>query len=79
MGLDPGATSGSFLMDTTLLGNSNVGHSFQNGPRGEGIVGPLLTDEQRSALIEYLKSIPEEPGRITPFGGFPESTKLNTE
>ena len=58
VGLDPGATSGSFLMDTTLLGNSNVGHSFQNGPRGEGIVGPLLTDEQRWALIEYLKSIP---------------------
>lgn len=72
VGLETGAMPGSFLMDTTLLGNSNVGHSFQNGPRGEGIVGPLLTDEQRWAVIEYLKSIPEEPGRITPFGGFPE-------
>jgi hypothetical protein len=72
VGLDPTATSGTFLMDTTLLGNSNAGHSFQNGPRGEGIVGPLLTDDQRWALVEYLKSIPETPGRITPFGGFPE-------
>jgi len=45
---------------------------FQNGPRGEGIIGPLLTEDQRWALVEYLKSIPEEPGRITPFGGFPE-------
>jgi hypothetical protein len=72
VGLDTTATSGTFLMDTTLLGNSNAGHSFQNGPRGEGIVGPLLTDDQRQALVEYLKSIPEEPGRITPFGGFPE-------
>jgi hypothetical protein len=72
VGLDTTATSGSFLMDTTLSGNSNAGHSFQNGPRGDGIVGPLLTDDQRWALVEYLKSIPEQPGRITPFGGFNE-------
>jgi hypothetical protein len=26
-------------MDTTLLGNSNKGHFFQNGPRGNGVVG----------------------------------------
>jgi hypothetical protein len=69
VGLDTSATSGTFLMDTTLLGNSNAGHSFQNGPRGEGVIGPLLTDDQRWALVEYLKSIPEEPGRATPFGG----------
>src|SRR5262249_37976772 len=68
VGLDTTATSG-FLMDTTLLGNSNAGHSFQDGPRGNGIIGPLLTDDQRWALVEYLKSIPEEPGRVTPFGG----------
>jgi hypothetical protein len=72
VGVDTTTTSGTFLMDTTLLGNSNAGHSFQNGPRGEGIVGPLLTDDQRWALVEYLKSIPEKPGRVTPFGGFPE-------
>jgi hypothetical protein len=72
VGLDTTATSGTFLMETTLLGNSNAGHSFQDGPRGEGVIGPLLTDDQRWALVEYLKSIPEEPGRITPFGGPPE-------
>jgi RoxA-like, cytochrome c-like len=71
VGLDTTATSGTFLLDTTLLGNSNAGHSFQDGPRGDGIVGPLLTDDQRWALVEYLKSIPETPGRITPFGGPP--------
>ncbi len=71
VGLDTTATSGTFLMDTTLVGNSNAGHSFQDGPRGDGIVGPLLTDDQRWALVEYLKSIPEEPGRVTPFGGPP--------
>jgi hypothetical protein len=71
VGLDTTATSGTFLMDTTLLGNSNAGHSFQDGPRGDGIVGRLLSDDQRWALLEYLKSIPETPGRITPFGGPP--------
>jgi hypothetical protein len=72
VGIDTTATSGTFLMDTTLVGNSNPGHSFQNGPRGAGIIGPLLTEDQRWALVEYLKSIPEEPGRVTPFGGFSE-------
>ena len=71
VGLDTKATSGTFLMDTTLLGNSNAGHSFQNGPRGNGVIGPLLTEDDRWALVEYLKSIPEQPGRVTPFGGPP--------
>ncbi|HYY27645.1 MAG TPA: di-heme-cytochrome C peroxidase, partial [Chthoniobacterales bacterium] len=72
VGVDTSAGSGKFLMDTTLLGNSNAGHSFEDGPRGNGVVGPLLTEDQRWSLVEYLKSIPEEPGRVTPFGGFPE-------
>jgi hypothetical protein len=71
VGFDTTATSGTFLLDTTLLGNSNRGHSFQDGPRGNGIVGPLLRDDERWALVEYLKSIPEQPGRVTPFGGPP--------
>lgn len=69
VGLDTSGKSGDFLYDTGLTGNSNAGHSFENGPRGNGIIGPLLTDEQRWAIVEYLKSIPEEPGRVTPFGG----------
>ena len=69
VGLDTSGKSGTFLVDTTLRGNSNAGHSFENGPRGNGVIGPLLTDEERWDLIEYLKSIPEEAGRVTPFGG----------
>ena len=72
VGFDTTCGAGTFELDTTLLGNSNAGHSFQNGPRGNGVIGSLLTDDQRWALVEYLKSIPEEPGRVTPFGGFPE-------
>lgn len=71
VGLDTSGKSGSFLLDTTLHGNSNAGHSFEDAPRGNGVVGPLLSDEQRWALIEYLKSIPDLPGRVTPFGGPP--------
>jgi mono/diheme cytochrome c family protein len=74
VGLDTTATSGTFLMDTTLLGNSNRGHSFQEGPRGNGVVGPLLTDDERWAIVEYVKSIPEQPGRVTPFGGFTDAS-----
>jgi cytochrome c1 len=73
VGVDTTAGSGRFLMDTTLLGNSNAGHSFEDGPRGDGVIGPLLTDDQRWAIVEYLKSIPEEPGRVTPFGGAPNA------
>ncbi|HEY5970842.1 MAG TPA: di-heme-cytochrome C peroxidase [Pseudoxanthomonas sp.] len=73
VGLDTTGNSGKFLLDTTQRGNSNAGHSFENGPRGKGVIGPLLTDAQRWALVEYLKSIPEEPGRVTPFGGPPNA------
>ena len=73
VGIDTTCGPGAFQVDTALLGNSNAGHSFQDGPRGNGVIGPLLTDEQRWALVEYLKSIPETPGRVTPFGGPPET------
>jgi mono/diheme cytochrome c family protein len=72
VGVDTSGKSGGFLLDTALVGNSNKGHSFEAGPRGNGVIGPLLTDEQRWALVEYLKSIPEERGRVTPFGGPPD-------
>lgn len=74
VGVDTSGKSGNFLLDTALVGNSNKGHSFENGPRGNGVIGPLFTDEQRWALVEYLKSIPETPGRVTPFGGPPETS-----
>ena len=62
VGVDTSGNSGRFLLDTTLLGNSNASHSFEDGPRGNGVIGPLLTDKERWSLVDYLKSIPEEPG-----------------
>jgi mono/diheme cytochrome c family protein len=78
VGLDTSGKSGTFLMDTSLRGNSNSGHSFEDSPRGNGVIGPLLTEDQRWALVEYLKSIPEEAGRVTPFGG-PLNTRPGDE
>lgn len=73
VGRDTTCTAGTFRMDTQLRGNSNAGHSFEDTPRGNGVIGPLLSDEQRWALVEYLKSIPEKPGQVTPFGGPPSA------
>jgi len=73
VGVDTSGKSGTYLVDTALVGSSNRGHSFENGPRGNGIIGPLLTDEERWAIVEYLKSIPENAGQVTPFGGPPNA------
>ena len=37
-------------------GNSNAGHEFRNTP-GKGRIGRELTDEERWAIIEYLKTL----------------------
>ena len=69
VGVDTSEKPGKFLFDTSLYGNSNSGHSFESGPLGKGVIGPLLTEEERWALVEYLKSIPNAPGQVAPFGG----------
>lgn len=68
VGVDPSAKAGRFLMDTTLIGNSNAGHSFETGS-GPGIIGRLLTDDERLALVEYIKSAPEMPAQVAANGG----------
>jgi len=47
---------GGFKLDTSIRGNSNSGHEFSSGSR-KGIIGPLLTPDERRALIEYLKTL----------------------
>jgi cytochrome c peroxidase len=44
----PGAPGNTFTFDTKLRGNSNIGHDYRVGE---------LTDEQRWALVEYMKSL----------------------
>jgi hypothetical protein len=69
VGIDTSGQTGTTAFNTALSGNSNAGHSFEDGPRGGGVVGRLLREDERWALIEYLKSIPEVAGRVTPYGG----------
>ena len=47
---------GGFALHTDAVGNSNAGHEFRDGPRAKGVIGRLLTDDERWALIEYLKT-----------------------
>ena len=48
---------GGFRYDTSVEGNSNDGHLFQEGGPGNGIIGPLLTPDDRLAIIEFLKTL----------------------
>ncbi len=57
VGYNTSELSGGYRYDATLPGNFNTGHEFKDGPRGNGVVGPLLQTDERLALIEYLKSL----------------------
>jgi mono/diheme cytochrome c family protein len=46
-----------FEFRTSDVGNSNAGHEFRKAPIGNGVIGPELTDDERWAIIEYLKSL----------------------
>jgi hypothetical protein len=48
---------GGFEFDTTIPGNLNTGHEFNDGPSKDGLIGRLLTPDERRALIEYLKTL----------------------
>lgn len=56
LGFDSAKTADGFELRTNITGNSNAGHEFKDGMRGKGIIGPLLTDDERWAIIEYLKT-----------------------
>ncbi len=71
-----------FWLDTSIKGNHNTGHAFaadaatwqkhladpKNNPLPHGVIGPEFTDEERFAIIEYLKvhRDPETPPDYQP-------------
>jgi len=57
VGYDLAEISGGTELDISKPGNSNTGHEFKDGPRGKGVIGPLLSRDDRMAIIEYLKSM----------------------
>jgi len=53
MGYEMTQVKDAFLFDTSLEGNSNAGHEYGAGYGGL----PTMTDEERWALIEYIKTL----------------------
>ncbi|VIO67105.1 di-heme-cytochrome C peroxidase [Bradyrhizobium ivorense] len=45
-----------FQLDTSKRGNSNSGHEFSNEKR-RGVIGPELKEDERRALIEFIKTL----------------------
>ena len=76
-----------FWLDTRIPGNHNSGHAFaadaatwnkhrqdpKANPLPSGVIGPELSDEQRFALVEYLKVHRDPP---TPAGFSPPECEL---
>jgi hypothetical protein len=48
--------TGLFLFNTSKSANSNAGHEFNDVQRA-GVIGPLLSGDERKALVEYLKTL----------------------
>jgi hypothetical protein len=57
VGYSTECVAGAFKLDTTIDGNRNTGHVFNEGPLGNGVIGRALAPDERWALIEYLKSL----------------------
>ena len=59
---DQECATGLTRFDATGLGNSNLGHSFEGTETDttklpNGVIGPGLTDAERDALVQYLKTL----------------------
>jgi hypothetical protein len=60
---NPNDLTSGFEFETPRTGNSNRGHEFRNTPRcaldekEPGILGCEITHENRTAIIEYLKTL----------------------
>lgn len=65
LGLGPKSNDMGFEMDTIQTGNANWGHEF-NSTKGPGVIGRLLSHDEKMALIEYLKVLPELPPKDLP-------------
>jgi hypothetical protein len=57
LGLNTAPLKGASEFRTDLPGNSNAGHEFNDGARGDGIIGRKLSVDERMQIIEYLKTL----------------------
>jgi hypothetical protein len=52
---------GNFRFDTSIPGNHNTGHQFRDDG-GAGVIGRGLSEEERWAVVEFLKVFGSRPG-----------------
>jgi uncharacterized protein (DUF2235 family) len=57
LGLNTDRLDGASEFRTDMAGNSNAGHEFNDGPKGNGVIGRKLSQEERMEIIEYLKTL----------------------
>ena len=57
LGLNTDPLEGATEFRTDLPGNSNAGHEFNDGAKGNGVIGRKLSEEERMQIIEYLKTL----------------------
>jgi hypothetical protein len=57
LGLNTRPLKGATEFRADLPGNSNAGHEFNDGPKGNGVIGRKLTNEERLQIIEYLTTL----------------------
>ncbi|MDQ3289307.1 MAG: hypothetical protein M3Q42_13860 [Pseudomonadota bacterium] len=83
----PNEDASGFWLDTSIAGNHNISHAFaaiparwqqhlrnrNSHPLPTGVIGPLLDDGQRHALLEYLRLHEHPP---TPAGRKPAQCRL---
>lgn len=48
--------AGGFRFDTSIPGNHNTGHEFNDDRTNRGVIGRGLKPDERRALVEYLKT-----------------------
>lgn len=71
LGYLTGYSVGSFKHDTHIPGNQNTGHQFTDTAE-PGRIGPLLSEQERYALLEYLK-VMGNPDFDQALGGDPQN------
>lgn len=57
VGYNTEKAKGYSKIDTTIPGNFNTGHEFKGNGTGLGVIGPELSEDDRWALVEYLKTL----------------------
>lgn len=56
LGYTEGPSLDNFVLDTSISGNHNTGHWWTDDQSRAGRIGPKLSDDQKYAIIEYLKT-----------------------